>query len=440
MRELFPDYYYPTEEEFKTAWEKATFVLDTSVLLDLYRYPEELREQLINIFEKIADRLWIPYQVALEFQRRRMTTISDQKLTFNKVENIIQKGIDEIQKIQKGINKQLNDFQLEKRHSTISVNEFLKKMAESIQLIEQDSQEFLSELKQKKDKQLSVTTNPDPIRNKIDELIRNKIGNPPSDQETIDKIYDECRHRIEHSIPPGLIDYNEKQGDDETFTYQDIKYNRKYGDIVIWLNIIEKVKEKGYVIFITSEKKDDWWWSFKQSSEPPQKMGLRRELLEEIKVKTNDGFFWAYQTERFMKYADEYLNVDVEQKLIDQIYDISSVGQNLSDNLSYEDIDIQVITSEDLSNTIKCDFLQVFSQSNQQQYDAYAEISFWEINGWRVNGVRVDPSTYKSLTHPALGTWNIISWQENEPYGLYKGEIRANNPVCMRCFLVKKSK
>ncbi|MBD2358146.1 hypothetical protein H6G41_26640 [Tolypothrix sp. FACHB-123] len=111
--------------------------------------------------------------------------------------------------------------------------------------------------------------------------------------------------------------------------------------------------------------------------------------------------------------------------------------QNLLPGVDYQDIDIKVTTSEGLSNTIKCDFLLVFSQPNQQ-CDAYAEIWFGEINGWRVNGSRVEPSTYKSLSHPTLGTWDIISWEENKPRGLYKGRAGQNNPVCMNCLLVKQ--
>lgn len=108
--------------------------------------------------------------------------------------------------------------------------------------------------------------------------------------------------------------------------------------------------------------------------------------------------------------------------------------QNLIPGVSHEDINIQVTTLEGLSTTIKCDYLRVFSQSNQQ-CDAYAEIQFLEINKWTVNGRRIEPNTYKSLSHPTLGTWNIISWQQNEPTGLYKGEVGGNNPVCMNCLL-----
>lgn len=112
------------------------------------------------------------------------------------------------------------------------------------------------------------------------------------------------------------------------------------------------------------------------------------------------------------------------------------MAQNLASGISYENIDITVTTLEGLSNTIKCDFLHAFSEPNQQ-YDTYAEISFWEINGWRANDsrIRIEPDTYKSLSHPTLGTWNIVSSKQNEIDGLYQGKVTSNNPPCMKFFL-----
>jgi hypothetical protein len=326
MKELFPDCYYPTEEEFNLGWEKAIFILDTSVLLDLYRYPDTAREELIKIFEKISDKIWIPYQVALEFQRNRLKTISSQKETFDEVKKIVQETIKEIQKTETDLERKLDNFQLEKRHSSISVESFKKELTAHIQLIDTLSKQFLRELDIKKNKQLSIT-DIDPIRQRIDEILKDKIGNPPPNQEYMDEIYKECQFRVDKSIPPGLIDYNDKQNlPDEAFFYQGIQYHRKYADIVIWLEIIEQAKKHDSIIFVTSEKKDDWWWSFKVKSEAAKTMGVKQELLQEINIKASGNFFWAYQTHKFIEYAKQYFNLNINNDSINQIRDISNVG------------------------------------------------------------------------------------------------------------------
>ncbi len=36
MRDLFPGYYRPTEEEFAKMWQEGIFVFDANVLLNIY--------------------------------------------------------------------------------------------------------------------------------------------------------------------------------------------------------------------------------------------------------------------------------------------------------------------------------------------------------------------------------------------------------------------
>jgi len=119
MKNTMKAFYRPTEREFKEMWETATFVLDTNVLLNLYRYPIEARDELLAALEKIADRLWLPYHVALEYQRRRLEVIAEQKKRFSDV-------LTAIGNAKKGLENELNGLQLKKRHAVISVDDFLK--------------------------------------------------------------------------------------------------------------------------------------------------------------------------------------------------------------------------------------------------------------------------------------------------------------------------
>lgn len=56
MESLFKGYYQPTPEQFTKLWEEGTFVFDTNVLLGLYRYKEESREEVLNVIKKIENR------------------------------------------------------------------------------------------------------------------------------------------------------------------------------------------------------------------------------------------------------------------------------------------------------------------------------------------------------------------------------------------------
>jgi len=63
----------PEQLDFKKLWAEGIFVFDSNVLLDLYRLPVSARKDLIGIFEsdKFKDRIWIGFQVILEFLNNR---------------------------------------------------------------------------------------------------------------------------------------------------------------------------------------------------------------------------------------------------------------------------------------------------------------------------------------------------------------------------------
>ncbi len=89
MRENFIAYYRPTEQEFAELWEKCLFLLDSNVLLDLHRFPKRVVDDFYTVFVRLSDRLWIPHQVALEYQENRLRVIADQKEKFNEVRRIL---------------------------------------------------------------------------------------------------------------------------------------------------------------------------------------------------------------------------------------------------------------------------------------------------------------------------------------------------------------
>lgn len=71
MKKQFAEYYELTEESINKIWNDSLIVFDTNVLLNLYRYNDDARDEFIKVIRFYNERLWIPYQVGLEFHRRR---------------------------------------------------------------------------------------------------------------------------------------------------------------------------------------------------------------------------------------------------------------------------------------------------------------------------------------------------------------------------------
>ena len=72
----FRGYRVPTEAELTEALRTATAVVDANVLLNLYRYNEATRDDLLDVLQRLGDRLWIPHQVLREFWRNRLSVLA----------------------------------------------------------------------------------------------------------------------------------------------------------------------------------------------------------------------------------------------------------------------------------------------------------------------------------------------------------------------------
>src|SRR5260221_8852352 len=79
MRGKFPGYYVPDSETVKLVWASGWIVPDANVLLHFFRHDDTTTDQIREVFHATRDRLWMPYQAALEFQRRRLTVISERR-------------------------------------------------------------------------------------------------------------------------------------------------------------------------------------------------------------------------------------------------------------------------------------------------------------------------------------------------------------------------
>ncbi|MBX7219175.1 MAG: PIN domain-containing protein [Blastocatellia bacterium] len=89
MRDLFFEYYKPSDEEFSELWRDCIFAFDTNVLLSFYRYSEETRTILVEILKKLNDRIWLPYQVAHEYQKDRLDVISKQEKAYEGIRSLV---------------------------------------------------------------------------------------------------------------------------------------------------------------------------------------------------------------------------------------------------------------------------------------------------------------------------------------------------------------
>jgi hypothetical protein len=303
MKQNFSAYYRPTNDKLLELWNNCVFVLDTNVLLGLYRYPKEARDDLVGVLRQTSDRLWIPHQVALEYEQDRLSVIADQVNKYTEVSKIIAD-------VKGALIEKLEGLQLRKRHSAINPEPFLQK-------VEQVFNEFEHELEAHRKNQPDVSDD-DRIRDDLDTLLAGKVGKPFTQKE-LESLYDEGKLRFGQKRPPGYLDKGKTKQDDAYF-YQDLDIRREYGDLIIWRQIVKEshARKLTHIIFVTDDEKEDWWW--KQSGKT---IGPRPELVEEICTGANVSAFYMYTSARFLRYAKEYLGAKVKQESINQVREIT---------------------------------------------------------------------------------------------------------------------
>lgn len=308
MRNLLPGYYTPADSDFKKLWDEGIFIFDTSVLLNLHRYPTSARDELLQLLDSLKDRVWIPFHVALEYQRNRPTVISEQKRKFSETRNAALKAMSNME-------TEFANLQLKDRHSIINPDLLIQEVRNAIK-------KFNEELESLEGAQPDVNDE-DPIRDRIGSIFLDKIGPSPT-KEFIDNVHKDGIERIKNKIPPGFAD--EKKGDStfDTFSHDGINYQTKFGDLIIWSQILEKSKllPNTPIILVTDDRKDDWWWTVESLGK--KHLGPRPELIDEISKSGGTKLFYMYKSPGFLKYAQQYVKADISQSSIEQVADISS--------------------------------------------------------------------------------------------------------------------
>jgi hypothetical protein len=143
----------------------------------------------------------------------------------------------------------------------------------------------------------------DPIKNKITRLFSKKVG-PEYTDEKLDNIFKEGKKRYELKVPPGYKDIDKEPN------------QRKYGDLIIWKQIIDKsIESRKGIIFVTDNRKEDWWLIYNYKDEI---IGPHPDLISEFKKETRKNFY-LYRADKFVELASKILNKDINKDTISEI-------------------------------------------------------------------------------------------------------------------------
>lgn len=273
MRSILEEYENFSQEKIMTIWEKAVIVLDTNILLNLYRYSESTRDNIIEVMEAFKDRLWMPYQVGIEYLYNREST-------FMAIANL---GSTLKQSIDAGKTTLLNAYNKKEtsRHPHLDKADLGKVYDDAVKTVK----EFIDQQNAK----LHDYKSDDIVLKKLLSLYDGKVGNDFTTEELF-QIYREGEIRYAGLMPPGFKDEVEKRGKG---------LRHLFGDLIIWKDMIRYSKEKDVdIIFVTEDNKEDWW-DKKNGNRP------HLELIREFGKETGGHTILMYQQKGFLDASNQ---------------------------------------------------------------------------------------------------------------------------------------
>ncbi|WUW24323.1 PIN domain-containing protein [Streptomyces sp. NBC_01463] len=272
-------------------------VIDTNVLLELYRFTSDARDELLQVLGRLEDRLWIPHQVASEYYANRVDVVKDHVAQYASV----RKTLDEFQ------NKTLQELstfanrcsmpKAEKEKLTAPIESAFEK---AIARIREHENAF--DLSREK-----VASN-DPVLADLARLLDGKTGTPfPA--EDAKSLIEQYKTRAESEIPPGYKDAG--------------KQENAHGDFFVWEQIIREVKERKIpVLLVTNDAKEDW-----VRKEAGLIIGARPELVAEMRQRAGVDFLIT-QLAGFLNIAKKQLGASVSDSTVAQAENVQPVHSN----------------------------------------------------------------------------------------------------------------
>lgn len=290
MKKTFREYHQYSEDEFKKLWDECIFVFDTNTLLNMYRYRRETVEKYFEVLSELKrnNKLWIPHQVGYEFFENRISVISDYEKSYDEILITLDSAKDSIDKKYKN-------------HPFLDWEEVKTKIDNGLESV-------IKDIKKKKNEHPKLLDKDD-ILDKLNNLFEKCVGDCYSDEEIL-KIKKDGETRYSKKIPPGFKDA--KKDDD-----------KKYGDLILWKQIIDKAKVINKpIIFISGDVKEDWWLEKdgKRLMPLPQ---LKKEIFDETGVD-----FHIYTADRFLEYYQEkYQQNSIDKILINEVRKIRELEE-----------------------------------------------------------------------------------------------------------------
>ncbi|MCQ8195159.1 PIN domain-containing protein [Streptomyces rugosispiralis] len=308
MFDGFEAYRTPADRDYQRVLRHGLVVLDTNVLLDLYRMNGRVREDMLTVLKTIAERLWAPHQVLVEFWRNRQ---SEELITYHD-----KKASTAAEILKSSINRSRSALDEWARNVHIGDNtDIVSPMYEKLDGAEKLYQDIEERLERQaaKDRVPGIrNTHTDPVINALEQLLDQRVGVPYSPQRHAQEVQ-RAKERADQQIPPGYKDFESGKKEDEEAA----------GDYLVWRQIMDAAQshEKD-ILFVTRDLKEDWW---RKASTKAVRLP-RIELVNELRDLTGLRLFMVEPSTLMQQVSNVFqLEKQVDRNSVDALRHLEAV-------------------------------------------------------------------------------------------------------------------
>jgi hypothetical protein len=294
----FEGYRTPSEADYRDLLTNGIVVPDTNVFLNLYRYTEQARSDLLSVLRDLGDQLWVPHQVIREFWKNREALLQDpQGVTVT---------TQELAKLHDRVVSIFRSWTTRVGLTNERITEFIGPLDKAFDALIDD----ISKMTDSNMTEFARDTSKDPILGELELILKGRVG-PPLNGAELKTALAEARRRSELKEPPG---------------YSDAGKDEPGGDYLIWTEVLREAKRrKQNVLLVTGDIKGDWWRIHRGELRGP-----RPELIEEMKGFAGVKIF-ILRPDSFLVHAAQILRVKVQEGSVQNVERIDRTYQNALD-------------------------------------------------------------------------------------------------------------
>jgi len=298
----FPGYRLPSEDELNEALRSALVVVDTNVLLNLYRYNESTRNDLLQVLRKLGDRLWVPHQALREFWRNRLSVIASRGSGTDHALNALGK---QQKATEDAIRQWAKAVAVEAQHQ----DQVLDKVNALYSELEREIRAHAPSVQR-----VMVGAASEPVLRQLQDLLNGKAGRKPAEAEWQTAVK-EGNDRAARREPPGYLDAEKTDSD---------LPEGAAGDYLVWHQAKEEAARRDLdLVLVTGDEKEDWWWRHRSEF-----LGPRVELVAEFKASCGQQLYMMRPIDLLKR--SSALDVMVSSESVDDVERVSRENQQMT--------------------------------------------------------------------------------------------------------------